>query len=104
MKKFKNVNFVRDFSEKTGIDSLRYHQKSHESVSDNLKITQFLKSEKSYVLNSYKSFDDYLIEFVIDGQQPFSIVNEEKFRALITSLSFQLKIPSRDCYSMEFHL
>jgi hypothetical protein len=33
----------KDFSDKTGIDSLRYHQKSHQSVSDNLKITQFFK-------------------------------------------------------------
>jgi hypothetical protein len=74
----------KDFSNKTGIDSLCYHQKSHQSVSYNLKITHFLKSDRSN-----KSFDDYLLEFVIEGQHPFSIVNKEKFRALIKSLSPQ---------------
>jgi hypothetical protein len=48
-------------------------------------ITQFLKSNRSN-----KCFDDYLIEFVIDGQHPFSIVDEEKFRALVKSLSLKL--------------
>jgi hypothetical protein len=33
---------------------------------------------------------------VIDGQHPFSIVDEEKFRALIKSLSPLTNIPSRD--------
>jgi len=81
----------KDFSDKTGIDSLRYHQKLHQSVSDNLKITIFSISDRSN-----KSFDDYLIEIVIDGQHPFSIVDEENFRALIKSLSPQTNIPSRD--------
>jgi len=79
------------FSAKTSHHSLKYHIKSHDKVKNNTTLQQFF----AFKSIEKKSFEDYLLEFIINGQHSFRIVEEEGFIAMIKSLSNDIKIPTR---------
>jgi hypothetical protein len=56
----------------------------------NSKILQFFGQEKSE-----KDFDEKFIDFIVNGQHSFRIIEEQDFINLIKGLNQNVKIPSR---------
>jgi hypothetical protein len=81
----------KTFSNRPSTDTLKYHQKTHEKVKSNSSIINFLQTT-----DSKKTFRDCLIDFIVDGQHPFSITEEPKFISMIKSLSSETHVPTRN--------
>lgn len=69
--------------------TLKHHSNTH-NVPKSAQITDFFKKSEED-----KSLEDILIEFIVEGKHPFSIVSERKFQALLKSLNPNIIIPSR---------
>jgi hypothetical protein len=79
----------KKLSAKSSSTVLKYHSNTHKAAQSG-KITEFFKkSDKN------KSFEDLLIEFIVEGNHPFAIVDERKFQALLKGLNPSIIIPSR---------
>jgi hypothetical protein len=78
----------KKLSSKSSSSTLKHHSNTH-NVPKSAQITEFLKKSEKI------SFEDLLIEFIIEGKHPFTIVSERKFQALLKSLSPNDIIPSR---------
>ncbi len=88
--KLKYKNCWKIYSAKTGHNALKSHQKQHEKLPENSKILQFFDQEKSE-----NDFDEKLIDFIVNGQHSFRIIEEQDFINLIKGLNPNVKIPSR---------
>ncbi len=77
------------YSAKTSVNALKKHITRHEKPKNVVLIEIFFKHQNE------KTFGDYLIEFIIKGQHPFSIVSKPSFISMIKSIKPDVIIPSR---------
>lgn len=70
----------KTFSIKSSHSMLKYHYKKHENCADPGQSAQKKATSKKY-------FDDLVLNFVVQGNHPFSIVDEEHFEKLINGLN-----------------
>jgi nucleoside diphosphate kinase len=83
-------NCSKIYSTKTGHNALKLQQKQDETVPKNSKIIQFFAQEKSE-----KDFDEKLIDFIVNGQHSFRIIEEQDFINLVKGLNQNVKISPR---------
>lgn len=75
----------------TGASSLKYHiVKTHKVPKSKIITKCFEPASKNE-----KSFNDYLIRFLVKGKHPFMIVEQPEFIEMIKSLNTTAFIPSR---------
>jgi hypothetical protein len=98
--KFKCKTCYKQFSGKSGHSTLKYHYESHvHQFRANLpKITTFFPTNQT----PKKSFNKRLMDFVVSGQHPLSIVSEPKFIDLIHSLDPKVKIMCSNSLKQKF--
>ena len=91
-KTFKCKSCAKKYSQKTSKTILkRHYNNQHLIPSNQQKLTGFFKTN----VKDVKTFRERLIEFFVNGNHPFSIVEETGFENLIKSLSNTIVIPKR---------
>ena len=79
------------YSAKTSVNALKKHIKYQSSW----KVKNFVLIETYFKHQNGKTFSDYLIEFIIKVQHPFSIVSKPSFISMIKYIKPDVIIPSR---------
>jgi hypothetical protein len=92
--KLKCKKCAKMFSSKSSISTLKYHYNSVHNIKGQVQIDSFINTTK--LVPKQFNFIDVLIEFIVSGQHPFSIVEESGFINLINGLNDKVIPPSRD--------